>query len=545
MQDADAARLVERLRAPGCYSHPAAAVEVLETHISWVVLAGDFAYKIKKPVHLDFVDFSTLERRRHCCEEELRLNRRTAPDLYLEVVPITGTVDAPVVHGSGAALEHAVKMRRFAQEALLDRVAQGGALTEVHVDAFARSVAAFHGRVARAGGNVAFGSPAEVLAEATGNFTLLEAIDELPDTRARRQVLRDWTGRECARLEEAIAHRRRDGFVRECHGDLHLGNVALLAGEPVAFDAIEFNAAFRWIDVMNEVAFPVMDLFHHGLPRLAHRFLDAYLDATGDYAGLAVLRFYLVYRAMVRAKVSCIRAHQAGVADADRERSAAAYRGHLDLAGRLARPAAPALIAMHGLAGSGKSSVSQELLEALGAVRVRSDVERKRLHGLAAQARTGSAPGAGLYSAAADRLTYGRLAALAGECLAAGYPVIVDATFLSRSWREAFRDIARDRGARFALVGCTAPLEMLRARVECRSREGIDASEAGLAVLERQRAGVEALGDDELPDAVLVDTSAGKGLPAGVLESLAQRLALDVAGPGETGLGEVQRQRDG
>lgn len=545
MPAADTARLVDRLRAPGCFPHPVAAVEVLETHISWVVLAGDFAYKLKKPVHLDFVDFSTLELRRHFCEEELRLNRRTAPDLYLAVVPVTGTPDAPVVSGSGVAIEHAVKMRRFPQDALLDRVAKAGALTAAHVEAFAGSVARFHASVARAGGNVIFGSPAEVLAEAVGNFTLLEAIDGLPDTRAPRRELRAWTGRECARLEETIAHRRRDGFVRECHGDLHLGNVALLRGEPVAFDAIEFNEAFRWIDVMNEVAFPVMDLFHHGLPRQANRFLDAYLDATGDYAGLAVLRFYLVYRAMVRAKVSCIRAHQAGVGDAERTRSAAAYRGHLDLASRLARPAAPALIAMHGLAGSGKSSVSQELVGALGAVRLRSDVERKRLHGLPASARTWSEPGQGLYSGEADRLTYGSLAKLAGECLAAGYAVVVDATFLSRSWREAFREIAGDHGARFALVGCTAPLEVLRARVQRRSREGTDASEAGLAVLERQLAGVEPLGDDELPDAMLVDTSAGGGLPAGVLGSLAQRLALEVAGPGEAGKGSAPRQSDG
>jgi predicted kinase len=182
---------------------------------------------------------------------------------------------------------------------------------------------------------------------------------------------------------------------------------------------------------------------------------------------------------------------------------------------------------MHGLAGSGKTSVSQALVEALGAVRVRSDVERKRLHGLHSDARSASAPGEGLYTSAADRLTYGRLAELAGQCLAAGYPAVVDATFLSRNWREAFRELARDRGARFALVGCAAPREMLRARVERRSREGTDASEAGLAVLERQLAAVEPFGDDELPDAILVDTSSGDGLPASALESLLERLGLE------------------
>jgi aminoglycoside phosphotransferase family enzyme/predicted kinase len=520
--------LVERLQSPESFPHAVGALEVLETHISWVVLAGDYAYKIKKPVRLDFLDFSTLEQRRHYCEEELRLNRRTAPQLYLDVVAITQAAGVPVVGGAGVPVEYAVRMRRFAQEALLDRVAKAGALTPGLVEALARSVAGFHGRVARAGGNVAFGSPAEVLAEATGNFTLLQAIDERPDTGAPRQALGAWTDRECARLEETIAHRRRDGFVRECHGDLHLGNVALLEGEPVAFDALEFSEALRWIDVMNEVAFPVMDLLHHGLPRLAHRFLDTYLEATGDYAGLAVLRFYLVYRAMVRAKVSCIRAHQHDAPHADRDASTRAYLSHLALAQALARRAPAALVVMHGLAGSGKSSVSAGLVEALGAVRVRSDVERKRLHGLDAGARTHAAPGEGLYAPQADRLTYARLAALAGQCLAAGFPVVVDATFLARSWREAFRDLARDHGARFALVGCKAPLHTLRLRVDLRERAAMDASEAGLAVLARQVDRMEPLGEDELTDAIIVDTDSGEAIPA-ALQAVAGRLDLAAA----------------
>lgn len=528
MQGVAGTNLAERLRSPGCFPHPVGKVELLETHISWVLLAGDYAYKVKKPVSLGFVDFSTLESRRRYCEEELRLNRRTAPDLYLDVVPVTGSEEAPAIGGPGPAIDHAVKMRRFPQEALLDRVARAGELTSAHVQALARSVAAFHAQAARADPPSIHGSPQAVLADALGNFAALEAIDGLAGTRPSREDLRRWTEGECARLEAELARRHREGCVRECHGDLHLGNVALLDGRPVAFDAIEFNEAFRWIDVMNEVAFPVMDLFHHGLPRLAHRFLDAYLDATGDYAGLEVLRFYLVYRAMVRAKVSCIRAHQAGAGGDERERSAHAYRGHLALAGRLSRRAAPALVAMHGIAGSGKSTVAAQLVEALGAVRVRSDVERKRLAGLPADARTGSQPGAGLYTADSDRLTYGRLAELATTCLAAGYAVIVDATFLSRSWREAFRDLARDRGARFVLIGCTAPMEVLRARVVLRSREGRDPSEAGLAVLARQAAGVEPLGDDELPDAVLVDTSEAAGLPADLVAALGRRLDLPV-----------------
>ncbi len=517
---------IERLRSPACYPHPVGQVELLETHISWVLLAGDFAYKVKKPVSLGFVDFSTLESRRFCCEEELRLNRRTAPDLYLEVVPIAGTPESPVMGGEGEAFEYAVRMLRFPQEALLDRVAKADGLTEDLVEDFARSVAAFHGSVARAGGDGAFGSPAGILAEAVDNFAQLELLDGFDDTREVRQALASWTLREFNRLEPVLARRKHDGFVRECHGDLHLGNVALLDGRPVPFDAIEFNESFRWIDVMNEVAFPVMDLFHHGLARLAYRFVDAYLDATGDFAGLKVLRFYLVYRAMVRAKVSCIRAYQAGIDAVDRDRSARAYRGHLDLARRLARPGRPALIAMHGLSGSGKTTVSLALLEALGGVRLRSDVERKRLHGLNGAARTGSAPGLGIYTPQVDRFTYGHLSALAGEILDAGYPVVVDAAFLKRAWREMFREFARDHSAPFVLVACAAPEATLRERVSRRESLGKDASEAGLDVLERQIESMEPLSADELGNAVLVDSGGGE-LPTGAVEAIARRLGIE------------------
>jgi aminoglycoside phosphotransferase family enzyme/predicted kinase len=525
-KSAKSAGFVEALRAPGCYSHPTGPVELIETHISWVLLAGDFAYKIKKPVSLGFVDFSTLVSRRFYCEEELRLNRRTAPDLYLEVVPVTGTPDAPLMGGAGPAFDYAVKMRRFPQEALMDRVAKSGSLTAAQVDAFARAVAAFHGAAARAGGDGAFGAPKEILAEAVDNFAQLELLDDAQDTGARRQGLCSWTLREFNRLEGEFARRKHGGFVRECHGDLHLGNVALLAGEPVPFDAIEFNESFRWVDVMNEVAFPAMDLYHHGLPGLAHRFIDAYLDATGDVGGLKLLRFYLVYRAMVRAKVSCIRAHQAGIDVLDRERSSRAFRGHLDLAQWLSRPGAAALIAMHGLSGSGKTTVSQALVEALGAIRIRSDVERKRLHGLAAQARTDSAPGGGIYTPEADRLTYGRLAELAGRILDAGFPAIVDAAFLKGRWREMFREVARERAAPFVLVACAAPESTLRERVEKREREGTDASEAGIEILERQIAALEPLAADELDSTMIVDALALGEETQRLSRRLAERLGV-------------------
>jgi aminoglycoside phosphotransferase family enzyme/predicted kinase len=482
------AQIVAALRSPACYPHPASDVEVIETHISYVLLAGDYAYKIKKPVALGFLDFSSLDARRHFCEEELRLNRRTAPQVYLDVVAIGGARDTPSVGGEGPALEYAVKMRRFPQEMLFDRLARDGGLEASHVDALAEAVARLHGAAERAGLAMEFGSAGAALARAMENFAQVAALGE-----ALPRELHEWTLREHAALRETFSRRKRDGFVREVHGDLHLGNVVLLDGKPVLFDAIEFNPAFRWIDVMNEVAFTMMDLEWHGFPGLAARFLNAYLERTGDFAGLAVLRFYCVYRALVRAKIACIRMRQEGPGEAERSRVKADFADHVRLATRLSRPPGRQLVVMHGFSGSGKTLASQSLLERLGAVRVRSDVERKRLHRLEASARTGSDLREGMYAAAETDRTYERLAEISTRALASGYPVIVDATFLARVHRQRFAALAASFDVPFAIVDCVAPPAVLRERLERRARAGEDASEAGLRVLELQRATEEPL----------------------------------------------------
>ena len=516
--------LIKALRAPACYPHAVERVELLQTHISCVLLAGDYAYKIKKPVNLGFLDFSTLAARRHFCEEELRLNRRTAPALYLQVLAIGGSLSAPVLGGGGPAIEYALKMRRFAQDALLDCMARRGALAPQHVDALAQSLAAFHAEAERAGADRAFGTPAQILAPALQNFEQM-----LPLARAHAELallarMRDWSMREHALLASVFEERKRDGWVRECHGDLHLGNIALLEGRPTPFDAIEFNPELRWTDVINDIAFLTMDLFDHALPRLAHRFLNTYLETTGDYAGVRVLRYYLVYRAMVRAKVSCLRAHQTGIAASRQSGVEREVRRHLRLAERLAASAQPALAIMHGPSGSGKTTIARELAASLGAVRLRSDLERKRLHGLQASERSGSALYAGLYAPAASERTYARLAEHARASLEAGYPVIVDAAFLERAERERFAELARNAGATFVIVSCTAPAAVLRTRVALREREARDASEAGLAVLERQLVSAEPLTESEAASAMLIDAERGAGERLAC--ALAQRLGL-------------------
>lgn len=520
-------RLIAALRDSRCYGEATREVELIETHISWVFLVGEYAYKIKKPLDLGFLDFSTLERRRFFCEEEVRLNSRTASGLYLGVARIVATRDGLRVNGvegTGEPIEYAVKMRRFPQDALADSMARRGAFGAAEADAVAEVVAAFHATLPPAPKDSDYGSPARVTAPAVQNFDQLDPLATSAGERGRLRELRDWTSREGSRLREVLTARKRDGFVRECHGDLHLGNIVFLDGRPTPFDGIEFDPELRWIDVVNEVAFLVMDLLAHRLDEAAWRLLNAYLEATGDYGGVRVLRYYLVYRAMVRAKIARIRACQPEAGEAARSRARQDYDDHLELARSLAASRLPAIVLMHGLSGSGKSSVAQMMLERMGAVRVRSDVERKRLHGLASAERTRAGLSRGIYTPDATRKTYDRLERLACHVAGSGYPVIVDAAFLKRADRDRFRLLAGDCGVPFLIVSCRASDQTLRERLARREAAKSDASEAGLVVLGHQRATQEPLGADEMSRAVLVDSEWSEGRLLETIDRINARL---------------------
>jgi uncharacterized protein len=470
---------------------------IIETHISYVLLTGEVAYKIKKAVNLEFLDFTTLTARRFFCDEEIRLNRALAPLIYLDVVPITGTIDAPVLNGSGAAIEYAVRMRQFDQEGLLSRVIGRDELTGERVDALAAVVASFHTQTSRAAPEMPYGRPGDILEAARQNFTQMFSVVQDPDDRSRLEMLRTWTEREAASRTPEFVSRKQEGYIRECHGDLHLGNIALIDGNMTLFDCIEFNAGMRWIDVMSDVAFLVMDLRDRNRPDLAGRFLSAYLEPTGDFGGLQVLPFYVAYRAVVRAKIAALRLEQITTAD-DRRNFVAEYRTYLSLAVRETEPEQAAVIITHGVTGSGKTTRSEALVESLGAVRIRSDVERKRLHGLGATARTDSPLEGGVYAPEADRKTYARLAELAQRIVASGYTVVVDAAFLKRWQRDLLRDVATDRRVPFVIADCSAPATVLRERVMHRIQRGNDASEARIEVLEHQLATEEPLTQDEI-----------------------------------------------
>ena len=475
--------MVADLLQPAAYPGGVQGVELAETHISWVFLAGDCAYKFKKPLDLGFLDFRDPARRLHYCREELRLNARLAPEIYLD---LAGAVHTPagwrvVPWREGA--EPAVRMRRFADEARLDRVLAAGRLDEAALEPFARSLAAFQQALPPAPADGSLGTAAAVAHPARANFEAMSRQRLAAETANRLAQLERWTRTQAEARAAMFDARLADGFVREGHGDLHLGNLVMLDGRIVAFDGIEFDPALRWIDLQSEVAFLLMDLESRRRPDLGWRFYNAWLQASGDYEGLAVLRWYLVYRHLVRTKIAAIRLSQPGLDPAEGQTLQEELAQHVAQASAHATPPAPRLLLMSGYSGSGKTRLARRLAPRLPAVLVRSDVERKRLHGIDPGQAAAAPPGQGLYRPAASERTYARLAVIARDALASGWSIVVDAAFLERERREAFLQLGLDLGARPALLHCAAPPEVLRRRVAGRSG---DASDAGLEVLEAQ-----------------------------------------------------------
>ncbi len=493
--------LISALLKPRCYAEPVSRVDLMDTHASWILLAGDYVYKIKKPITLPFLDYGTLEQRRLCCEAELRLNRRFAPELYLDVIAIIGTstnpqlvsMGTPLNGDTGLVLEYAVKMRRFDEAGRLDHVCARGELTAVHIVKLANAIVAFHRIAEVVPDDVRFGTPPEVLAPALENFDELRSLLPHGKHDLRFNALEEWTRAEFTRLTPRFVARREVGYVRECHGDLHLGNLVLIEDRVTLFDCIEFSESFRWIDVASEIAFTYVDLLDHGQPGLAGLLLNEWLSGTGDYDAVSVLRFYAVYRALVRAKVAAITAAESG--------SDFVYsEAYLALAQKLVAPVRPSLTITHGPAGCGKTTVAQKyiLLDPAGTtLRLRSDVERKRLFGLVENASSGSPIDGGIYSAEANRLIYRRLSDLATQLLAAGWSVIVDAAFLKRAERVAFRNLANQAGVDFFILAPQADADTLKKRIRARLANAHDASEATVEVLAKQLNTLEPLDASE------------------------------------------------
>ena len=494
---------IQAMLKPEFYDHPVDACRLIETHISWVILTGDFVYKIKKPINLGFVDFSTLNKRKFYCEEELRLNRRLAPNIYIDVIPITGSEENPTLMGNENVFEYTVKMQQFSQDMQLDHVLVRNELRKDMVDSFAILIAEFHQYIETANLASEFGKPEQVYQPAKENFIQIrEHISEKSKVELLSKI-EQWTENTFNETKNIFDQRKGKGFIRECHGDLHLRNLAWHENKPLAFDCLEFNENFRWIDIISEIAFLIMDLDVHHQPELAQHFLNKYLELTGDYQGSSVLRFYLVYRVMVRAKVDAIRAAQAGISQQESEEANAEIANYLQLALTYTQHIKPFIIITHGMSASGKSTITQSLLEKIGAIRIRADVERKRLFNINPEQNSSSNIQQGIYSKQATDQTYQKLLDLTECVIDAGYPVIVDATFSTLKQRTLFKKFAEQKNVHFIILNFIASEETLKQRIRNRKN---DVSDADITVLENQILNWQPMEQNEGDYAVSINT---------------------------------------
>lgn len=442
---------------------------VYRTHISSVVVCGELAYKLKRPVKLPFVDFSSLRLRKQDCQRELRINQRTAPALYLGIIKITGSLHEPRLGGAGKAIDWAVKMRRFEQAALLSHRIKRNAISSEMAQQLGQHLAEFTNGLPSLKQKI-------VKKHRPTKKWLLESLAEItavfPTERGAAESISSWVNQHTNESRQLIAKRQRDGFYRDCHGDLHLSNLVKLNHGVVAFDALEFNRELSQIDVINDIAFAFMDLLAFERPDLAWAMINQWCEHTGDYNGLPLLRYYTLYRAVVRAKVAAL---------TDGPTDSEAFDRYWSLAKRLIRPAnAPHLILVAGLSGSGKSTVARELASALSGIQVRADVIRKQLfaHALDNPKQ--------LYAKQATHRTYRQLSHIADKLLHNNMTVIVDATFLSQEQVNLFDKLAREHKTGLHIVHCQAPVAVLKQRINKRSKAATDPSDATVAVLQKQ-----------------------------------------------------------
>jgi aminoglycoside phosphotransferase family enzyme/predicted kinase len=483
MQEAgfDQKRVLDFLASPDAYDPPPGQVERIETHASVVFLAGDRAYKVKRAVKYPFLDFSTLTLRRRACLNELSVNRRTAPELYLDVAPVTAEPSGRLaISGEGEPVEWVLIMRRFDQASLYDRLAEAGRLPLESMPPLARVIAEFHRLADRQLASApAISRLQRVLNDNDASFTVVRGIppELLPRLNAaNRDAL--------AALVPLLAERALGGYVRHCHGDLHLRNIVEIDGAPIVFDAIEFDDAIATVDILYDLAFLLMDLGVRGLEAHANVLLNAYLDETGDTGnllGLAALPLFLSMRAMIRAKVELLRGELAEEPQkAEALESAISY---LTFAQDRLLPRKARLVAIGGLSGSGKSSVSRALAPRLGgfpgAVILQSDRERKRLFGAGAFDRLPEPA----YREEVSDTVYRSLRKRALMALAAGRTAIVDAVHAKLAERQAVAEIAQQSGADFTGIWLEAPAATMKRRIATR---GADVSDATPGVLSEQ-----------------------------------------------------------
>jgi uncharacterized protein len=513
--DATLPRLIQQMLQPDFYPHPVQEpIQLLQTHISYIFLTGEYAYKVKKPTNFGFLDFTSLEKRRYFCHEELRLNRRLSPDLYLAVLPIVENAGKYHLGREGAVqtvAEYALKMRQFPQEMLLSHLFQDGRLTPEIVQQLAKQVAAFHTNAITNPEVTAYGSIASVQQVDTNNQTISADFIGTSQTQSQLEETRAFTTQFFEQHADWFVRRQTEAKIRECHGDLHLNNVCLFQDKIQIFDCIEFNQEFRNIDVIYDIAFLVMDLEFRGRIDLANLLLNTYLEQTGDYWGALLLPLYLCMRAYIRANVNSLTLNDPAIATSEKaiflKRAQAYYRQAWDYTQRTlgAKRSPSRLILMSGLSGSGKSTVARQIAQKLNAIHIRSDAVRKHLAGIPLDRHdaTGGGSSSSIYTPEMTQKTYGALLELGLLLVQQGWPVILDAKYDRIALRQPVLNAANAAQIPITIVECTAPTEVLRDRLNRRTN---DIADATADLLNSQIAAAEPLTDAEKAIAVILRT---------------------------------------
>lgn len=509
MSSSDLPPVIAALLDPSCYSHDVERVDLIQTHISYVLLAGAYVYKIKKPVDFGFLNFSTLPRRRYYCHQEVTLNERLCPGVYLAVVPVTDDgkrIRLGERRQGAAIIEYTVRMQRLPSERMMDHLLETGEVTVEMVERLADRIAAFHEKSERSPRIDRYGSPRVIARNWRENFEQIGPFVGICLSPWQYELLQEYVASFLQRNRPLLLSRVRDGHIRDCHGDLRTSAVCFI-DDICVYDCIEFNHRFRYSDVASEVAFLAMDLDRRGHHALSTAFVRRYAEQSQDSALTALLDFYCCYRAFVRGKVAAFRLSQPEVSDAERAESARIAAQAFDMAVGYAARQRPALFVTCGLSGSGKSVLAGRIASARGMHLIASDRVRKELKGIATNAHPREGYCSGIYAPSVSARTYSTMFERARALLERGEDVVLDATFMRRADRAQALALASETGAAFACLECIAPEATIVERLIARESDLFEVSDARVDTFRRQQLSFEPV--TELPERmhVVVDMS--------------------------------------
>lgn len=501
--------LIQQMLQPRFYNHSVIEpIKLLQTHISYILLTGEYAYKIKKSVKLSFLDFSTLDRRHHFCQEELRLNRRLAPELYLSILPIIENSSGQFKISSttplmGQVYEYVVKMRQFEKDGL--HLFKENQLTFAHMQSLGKRIADFHQQATINTRIQNYGCVEAIRKINSNNFQLSQSFIHQTQTQSQFQQTYDFNHQFITNHADWFAQRQVNGKIRECHGDLHLRNLCLFQDELQVFDCIEFNQEFRYIDVLYDIAFLVMDLDFHGRPDLANEFLNTYLEQTGDYEGVILLPLYLIMRAYIRGNVTSLSFNDPKISPADKPALQQQAKAYYNLAYRYTHRSQGQIMLMSGLSGSGKSTVARQLARRCNAIVIRSDAVRKHLAGIHLYQKDGGKGDTNdIYTPEMTQKTYATLLELGLHLAQTGWSVILDAKYDRQILRQEVITQSQLAQIPLRILACTAPVDVIRNRLLHRNN---DISDATIALVETQRQQAEDFTDIEQSYVVPINTS--------------------------------------